>query len=384
MTRRLKILHLTASLSVGGGERMILELAKHTNKTQFETYVCAVGQFHDQTLITEFQELGSIFHIIPNRDFYNLARLQAIAAYIREKEIDLIQTHLIDADIMGAIIGKWLRIPVITTLQNDHQNYQRQRRDRHILARIMGRYAATHLVAVSEQIRRSFIKEWRIPADRISTIHNSIHLNRFLPIAPGTPVGTPLTITNIASLSPQKAQDLLLEAAKIVLTEMPDVSFMIVGRGRLEQILKEKAHALGIADHIQFTGLRHDIPDILARSDIFVLSSLWEGLPVSGVEAMAAARAVVLTDVGGNRELIPTEQHGRIVPPNDVPALAHALLQLLRDEPTRIAMGQVARAHVEQTFSIKTCIEQYETLYLTIWQQYYGHILPAIASGEAT
>ena len=239
----------------------------------------------------------------------------------------------------------------------------------------MSRYGTTHLVAVSEQIRSLFIEEWHTPPKRISTVRNGIVLDRFLSIAPGTPANSPLTITNIASLTPQKAQHLLLDAAKIVLAEMPNVRFMIVGKGareQEEQALKAQAQALGIAHNVIFTGLRHDIPDILAQSDIFVLSSLWEGLPISAVEAMAAARPVVLTDVGGNRELVESGRHGLIVPPGDAVALAQGLLDVLGDESARLRMGRAARTQVKQTFSIEAFIQQYENVYSAVWQQYHG------------
>ncbi len=375
--RPLKIMHLIASLSLGGGERLVLELAQHTNRDLFTSYVCAIGQFSKQTLLPKFQELGNAFYIVPSHKFYNLEMFRAIMAHIREQQIDVLHTHLIDADIVGGFLGRFLKIPVITTLHNAPQNYNHQRKDRRILAQLAARYATTHLVAVSEHIRHLFIQEWHTPPDRISSIRNGIVLDRFLSIAPGTTAVTPLTITNIASLTPQKAQHLLLEAAKIVLTEMPSVNFIIVGIGELKQALEAQAQALGISDRVTFTGLRHDIPDILAQSDIFVLSSLWEGLPVSAIEAMAAARAVVLTDVGGNHELVESGRYGLIVPSNDVPALAQSLLQLLRDEPARLSMGQAARTQVQQAFSMETFMRQYETVYLTVWQQYHRQIIPA-------
>jgi glycosyltransferase involved in cell wall biosynthesis len=370
MNRPLNILHLTASLFVGGGERLVLELAQHTNRENCKPTVCAFGQFGPKSLLAEFQKLGPSFHLIPSTTLYSPFMVRAVWQHIRDRQIDVIHTHLVDADIVGSIVGRLAGVPVITTLHNAPENYARQRVDRRTLARLAAQYITIHLVAVSQEIRQQFIEQWHVSPERITAIRNSIVLNRFLDIALGTTNNDRLTVTNIASLNPQKAQHLLLEAAKIVLTQMPEVEFMIVGRGKLEQSLKEQAQALGIADRISFTGLRHDIPNVLAQSDIFVLSSLWEGLPVSALEAMGAARPVVLTDVGGNHELVESGIHGLLVPPGDAPALAQALLTLLRDKPRRLDMGRAARAQVQQKFSMDMFAHQYEDTYHAVWQKY--------------
>jgi glycosyltransferase involved in cell wall biosynthesis len=109
-----------------------------------------------------------------------------------------------------------------------------------------------------------------------------------------------------------------------------------------------------------------DIAGVLARSDIFVLSSLWEGLPLVAVEAMAAARPVVLSDVGGNRDLIDHGVQGLLVPPGDAAALAAALLELLADNPRLQAMGLAGRERVRHDFALETMARRYEDLYTLI------------------
>ena len=383
MNRPLNILHLTASLFVGGGERLVLDLAQHTHREICKPYVCAFGQFGARSLLEEFQKLGPRFHLIPSTSLYSPLMVRAVGQHIRDKQIDVVHTHLVDADIVGSIAGRLADVPVLTTLHNAPENYAWQRIDRRVLARVAAQYITTHLVAVSQEIRQQFIEQWHVSPGRITAIRNSIVLDRFLEIAPGTTNEGRLTVTNIASLNPQKAQHLLLEAAKIVLTQMPEVDFLIVGRGKLEQSLKEQAQALGIADHVNFTGLRYDIPNVLAQSDVFVLSSLWEGLPVSALEAMGAARPVVLTNVGGNHELVEPGIQGLIVPPDDVPALAQALLSLLRDRSKRLDMGRAARAQVQQEFSMDTFARQYEETYHTVWQNYHRQSADLRAVREA-
>lgn len=367
MKKPIAILHLIDSLSVGGAERLILGLAERIDRERFQFHLCCLGSQRGNALQESFERLDIPVHVLGSRNFYNLRAPLAVARYIRQHQIDIVHTHLTYADVVGRVVGRAMNRPVVSTLQNVPRNYDRDRRDRSWLERQSARFLATKLIGVSPTIRELFIREWGIPASRIEMFYNAVPMEQYVQL-PAQPSGTadagPL-ITNIGRLSPQKAQDLLLDAAKLVLKQRPDARFMIVGQGRLEQALKEQAVRLGIAERVLFTGLRHDIPAALGESDVFVLSSLWEGLPLTAVEAMAAARPVVLTDVGGNRDLVEDGVHGLIVPPNDVPALAQAILQLLND-PQRLEIGLAGRARVRHDFNIDTIARQHEQLYTSL------------------
>ena len=374
MTSQLKVLCLTASTHIGGAERLILDLANQINSTRFETHICVLESFshnasfrQNASFLPDIQRTGLPVYVIGTKRSFSLTNFIAIFRYIRQHQINIIHTHLTDANMIGHIVGRLSGCRVISTLHNEPPK-DNQKRSYKLgwLERITARYLANHLVAVSNRVRTMHIKEWHIPEEKISTIYNGIDMQEYLKIPEDAGQNNPDTefvITNVAKLSVQKAQHLLLEAAKLVLEQKPNVRFMIVGRGPLEQQLKEQAEALGIAGRVTFTGLRRDIPAILSQSDIFVLSSLWEGLPISALEAMAAARAVVLTDVGGNSELVEHGTNGLIVPPGDVPALANTLLSLINDSSYRLSLGKAARSHVQREFNIDFAAKQYETLY---------------------
>ncbi|HEX6287609.1 MAG TPA: glycosyltransferase family 4 protein [Herpetosiphonaceae bacterium] len=372
MTQRIKVLHLCASLSVGGAERFLLDLAQRFDRERFEIHICCLNVLRNNALQDDFERLGLPLYIIGTKRLYDLRSILAVARYVHRHQIDIIHTQLTNADIVGRIVGRALGRPIISTLQNEPHDYHRFRWIHRWLNRVTARYFATRLIAVSNRLREQFIRAWHIPEDRIHTIYNAVPMEAYLAIPEGRPDRAdhdgPI-ITNIGRLSTQKAQHHLLDAARLVLDRRPDVRFMIVGQGRLDQPLKEQAQRLGIAERVTFTGLRHDIPAILAQTDIFTLPSLWEGLPLTGIEAMASARPVVLTDVGGNRELVESGVHGMIVPPGDVHALADALLELLNDEPRRLAMGRAARQRVRHEFDITTIAAQYEALYQAMWSK---------------
>ncbi len=371
MSRPLRILHLTASLYTGGAERLILGLARQLNRAEFDVHLCAIGRFGQDSMLHDFQRLERPIHLIPIQRFYDPRILVALVQYVRHHQIDLIHTHLLYADILGRLLGQLLRLPVVSTLQNDPLDNRHTRLDKRWLNRLTARFTTTHLVAVSNQIRQRFIEAWQVKAERISTIYNAVQMQPFLAIpvlTPAVPTTSPLTITTIGRLEAQKGQHLLLTAAQQVLAQFANVRFLFVGQGALDEQLQAQAAQLGIADRVEFVGLRRDIPAILAQSDIFVLPSLWEGLPLAAIEAMAAARPVVLTDVGGNRELITHEQEGILIPPNDSTALTAALLGLLHSPEKRQKLGEQARAHARQHFHIDIITRQYEALYRALCQ----------------
>jgi glycosyltransferase involved in cell wall biosynthesis len=356
MNRKIRILHIIDSLSVGGAEQLLVGLANRIDAQAFDTYICCLGVIDGNVLESDLVGLSAPPYVVNSRRLYNPRLITEVARYITTHNIDIVHTQLTHADIVGRIAGRLAKRPVISTLQNEPQDYERQRFDRR------------WLVGVSQRICDLFVQDWHIPAERVCTIYNAVPMEQYLSIPETSALGAAdgPVITNIGRLTEQKAQHIFLAAARLVLDQRPDARFMIVGRGHLEQPLREQAQSLGIAERVAFTGVRRDIPNVLAESDVFVLSSFWEGLPLTAVEAMAAARPVVLTDVGGNRELVDSGTNGLIVPPDDVPALAQALLELLNDESRRLGMGLAARKRVQHDFSIDTIVDQYESLYRSL------------------
>jgi glycosyltransferase involved in cell wall biosynthesis len=171
-------------------------------------------------------------------------------------------------------------------------------------------------------------------------------------------------VTNVARLVPQKGQTYLVEAAAQVVATRPDVRFALVGDGPLRGELMELAGKYGIADKIVFTGILADVPRVLAASDVFVLSSLWEGMPLSLLEAMAAGCPAVATDVGGVAEVLDHGAVGLMVPPSDPAALAQAIGECLDDPQRARRRASAAQAFAEQNYGMETMIRRWEKVYL--------------------
>lgn len=171
-------------------------------------------------------------------------------------------------------------------------------------------------------------------------------------------------VTLVGRLVEQKAPERFVDAAAEVLRRRDDVTFLVVGEGPLRPELEERASGTGAGERIRFTGVRADARDLIALSDLLVFTSVWEGLSIAALEAMAAGVPVVATDVSGMRELLGTGA-GRIVAEPDPGAFAHAIEELLADEDTRVAMGRRGRALVDERYSVQAMAAGYAEVYRT-------------------
>jgi glycosyltransferase involved in cell wall biosynthesis len=221
------------------------------------------------------------------------------------------------------------------------------------------------IMAVSHEVEARYAEELSVPRRKLVVIPNAIAVPEAIPAPdpalrerlldgrPGFLVLTP------ARFEEQKGHADLLAAA----AEVPDATFVLAGDGPLRMEMEAMAHRLGVADRCVFLGHRDDVPALLAVADLFVLPSHFEGLPVSVLEAMAAARPVLATGVGGTDEAVVDGETGLLVPPRNPPALA-AAIRRMRVEPElarRLATG--GRARVQGTFSLEATARLVEGVY---------------------
>jgi len=207
-----------------------------------------------------------------------------------------------------------------------------------------------------------------VPDWRIVNIANGIDFSQFAPREGGAEQARTRArrvITTVANLRPGKGHDVLLKAAARVVRRVPDVQFQIVGDGPRRQELEQQASALRITAQVSFLGHRHDVPAVLAQSDIFAFPSFMEASPNAVIEAMAAGLPIVATRVGGIPEVIEHEQSGLLVPPGDDRALAAGILRLIERPELAAQVGDAARATVEGRFSFDRMVDEFQQLFDT-------------------
>jgi glycosyltransferase involved in cell wall biosynthesis len=224
--------------------------------------------------------------------------------------------------------------------------------------------AYRRIIAVSEEVRRRYVQELGVPDRRLAVVHNAIRVPPAGPrprelrasLLDGRPDRLVLTP---ARLHPQKGHTFLIAAA----AKTPGATFVFAGDGPLRQELEAQAREQRVGDRCVFLGERTDIPELLAAADLVVLPSLFEGLPVSVLEAMAAERPVIATAIGGTDEAITTDVTGLLVPPRDPAALAAAIGRLLSDTALAQRLARAGRARVERSFSVEATVREVMRIY---------------------
>jgi glycosyltransferase involved in cell wall biosynthesis len=217
-------------------------------------------------------------------------------------------------------------------------------------------------IASSDAIRNLLIQDG-VTADQVVTVHEGIDVDRAASIDPTNvheafwlPHGAPV-IGNVAALVAHKGQRHLIDAMPLVIREVPDARLVILGEGELRLQLESQVKHLHLEKHVVLPGFRADVLSLIKSVDLFVMCSETEGLGTSLLDAMAAGKACIGTRVGGIPEVIDDQRTGLLVPPHDPPALASAIVRLLRDDTLRTQMGEAGLARVNAQFSLETMVE---------------------------
>jgi glycosyltransferase involved in cell wall biosynthesis len=269
------------------------------------------------------------------------------------------------------------RVPVI--LETPHLREQWRKgwfKSRFVVDRFVGRFV-DHYIAVSEANARYLSEEKGLPSKKIVVIHNGCDLARFVPShrAPAglkTSLGfhehDPVLVV-LARLEPQKGHRTLLQSLQSVRREFPQVRLVCLGDGCLREELESQVRDLGLEDSVRFLGYQQNVLDWLSLATVTVLPSLWEGLPLSAIESLAAGCPVVATAVDGTPEVVVDGKTGLTVPPNDPELLAGAICRLLRNPELRERLVEAGRRWVMEHFSQERQVRQTQELYLSAWEQ---------------
>ena len=226
-------------------------------------------------------------------------------------------------------------------------------------------------VAASDAIRRILVSDG-VPEDRVVTVHEGIDVDH---VAAAPPVNVRETfwlphqapvIGNVAALVPHKGHRYLIEAAQFVVQQVPDARFIILGEGELRQHLTRLIREHALEKHVLLPGFRTDVLGCIKGFDLFVMSSVTEGLGTSVLDAMACERAVVATHAGGLPEIVDDGMTGVLVPPRDAHALANAIVRLLDDAALRTRLAAAGSARVRERFTVERMVAETAVAYARV------------------
>jgi glycosyltransferase involved in cell wall biosynthesis len=226
-------------------------------------------------------------------------------------------------------------------------------------------------IAASEAIRKMLVADG-VDADRTVTVHEGIDVDHVLAAPPVNvheafflPHGAPV-VGNVAALVPHKGQQYLIDAAHLVVQQLPDARFVILGEGELREHLEKQVHEHHLEKHVWLPGFRTDVLGCIKGFDLFVMSSVTEGLGTSLLDAMAASRPIVATTAGGIPEIVADGVTGLLVPPRDHGALAAAIVRMLKDDAARRRLGDAGFARVNDRFTVERMVENTANVYSRI------------------
>jgi glycosyltransferase involved in cell wall biosynthesis len=366
--RPIRVLFVLTSPVRGGVEEVALGLLQRLDRAEFEPAVAAPA-----SLLEAFGPALASARVpvlaVQVEDPRRVGELRRLAAFMRRLRPDVVNPHLFRSTLVAAPLARALGIPVVETYHGREGWRQGRSRGAFLPDRLVGRLL-DRAIAVSEAAREFLIRVKRYPADRVVVVPNGRDLAAFRPgrARPavrkelGLDTGAPV-VGVVGRLEAQKGHVHLLAAWLAVRREFPDARLLVVGEGSERAALEARARASGLADSVLFLGFRTDVPRLLDAVDVLALPSLYEGMPLTAIEASAMARPVVATAVDGTPEVVRDGVTGLLVPPADPPALAQAIGRLLRDPDRAAEMGRRGRAWVLDRFDVDAHVRATAAVY---------------------
>ncbi len=360
------VVHMIGSLTTGGTERALVNYLLAADRRDFRHTLVCLGSRGELAPVVEAAG-------IPVREFrirhrHLLISIPRLVRWLRRERVAIIHTHMYWAALWGRLAGILAGVPVMVNTVHGPEYWKNH--GQVLQERFLNRWTSRHIAVARDGLEIRLRRE-RVRPDRILLIPNGVsiparscdgELARLARAEFGVPVGTPI-IGTVGRLVIEKGYEHLLEALKLARAEVPDLRWLAVGDGHLLPALTARAAALGLDGAVIWAGLRHDVESLLPAMDLWVMSSIEEGLPVALLEAMAAGCPIVATRIGGIPDAVDDGREALLVPVADPAALAQAIVQLLRAPERAHSLGDAARARVTTEYSVESVARRIEAVY---------------------
>jgi L-malate glycosyltransferase len=379
--RRIQLVKFLTAFGVGGTEKQVANLTQRMDRRAFDVSFACMSRWGE--MIEEIEgKQGLAISEYPLESLYEpnaFRQMWRFAKALRRNHTQIVHSYNFYANVFSLPAAKLAGVPVTVASIRDMGVYMSPAKLR---AQKLVCCLADRIVVNAGAIR-DWLLEQGYDASKIVVIRNGVDTSRFGARSDGAslrremdiPAAAPLVVL-LARLNPSKGIECFFEAAAQVRERHPDAYFLAVGEcfkrnaeGEVvvdtayRQQLQDKAVSLGLGDRVRFTGLRKDVPQVLAAAAISVLPSISEGISNTLLESMAAGVPVVATRVGGTPEVIDDGKHGLLVPVNDPRSLADAISRVLSDHALAAHLGANGRRRVGEEFSFEAVVRKTEDLY---------------------
>jgi glycosyltransferase involved in cell wall biosynthesis len=370
-------LHIDTARTWRGGQNQVLVTVLGLRALGHRTLLVA---HPDGQLRQRAQEGLDLITLAPKTEM-DLGAAWRLSRLIKRVNPDVIHAHDPHGVAMAALALSMSTQPVKPPLVAS------RRVDFHLRASSLSRWKYRQVdcfICASEAIRVMLVGDG-IPDERTVTVHEGIDLGRVAAAPPANlheelflPHGAPI-VGNVAALVPHKGQRHFIEAAALVIRQVPDARFVIAGEGELRPSLERQIKDHRLEKHVLLAGFRPDILSLHKAFDIFVMSSITEGLGTSLLDAMAAAKPIVATSTGGIPEVVANDVTGYLVPPRDHDAMAKAIVKLLKNAELRQQMGTAGLGRAQECFSAERMVEKTVAVYRKLGGSGHREVGPAQA-----
>jgi glycosyltransferase involved in cell wall biosynthesis len=364
--KKIKVVHIVPMLSPGGAERVAVHILRGLNRQRYEPVVISLMGRMGCDLDRLLDEAGVEVRYLGKHLGFDYRMYSRVYRALRDCRPDIVHTHL---QVLRYVFPCLVLLKRASALHTVHNLADREIEPG---MRWLQRYALEHgviPVAVAEEVAFSLVRIYGIPKCRV--IPNCIPTDSYA--HPKTPRSEwraregfrddNVLFVCVARFAPQKNHALLLKAFAEGPAADRKAHLVLIGDGILRKSLETQAKSLGVTGQVHFLGLRSDIPEVLGAMDVFVLSSDYEGNPLSVMEAMASGLPIVSTAAGGVPDLFESGKEGLIVQPGDVQGLSNSMASLLGNREARQSLGMAAARRARENFDVSTMVEAYEELY---------------------
>ena len=371
---KINLLYVITKLELGGAQKHLLDLITHLDKRRYNIFLitCAEGLLIQDALSIEGLTLKcSSFLERPINPLKDVLALIEIYRFIKTSKIDIVHTHSSKAGILGRLAAKLAKTRLILhTVHgwsfNNHQSFFC--RNFYICLERFCAQFTDKLIVVSRHDKQKGLENHIGDEDRYILIRYGINSLEFglkdQDIKKDLGINNnDLVVGMVSCLKPQKSPLDFIKLACLIYQNLPHIKFVLVGDGILRPEIERLIYKLNLEKQIILTGWRRDIPRILSIFDVFVLTSLWEGLPLSVLEAMASAKPVVVTHTGGISEVISEAKTGFLVQIHHINKMAEKIISLLKDENLRKQIGQNAKDSLDSDYRVESMVGYTDNLY---------------------
>ncbi|GAB3535569.1 glycosyltransferase [Pontibacter brevis] len=343
---------------------LLPETLKYHDQDQFEFHYIYFLPWKDQ-VVKPIERNGGKVTCLPAKNNIGISlKVPELVSYIRRHNIKLVHCHLAWAGIAGRVAAKLAGVPVVYTEHNNFSSY-------HILTKLMSRLTlplSDLTIAVSADAEEASKKV--VPEDKLCLVLNGVDTVAFQRGASAADLrqrlGIPkdhVVVATVAVFRKQKRLDLFVKVASGIAARHEKVSFVLIGDGPERAEVEAQAKQAGLQDRIFFEGLQHNVKPYFDMTDIYLMTSDYEGLPIALLEAMSMACAPVATSVGGIPEVVEDGVSGLLSPAGDVASLQEQVEALIQDKERRLEIASNARKRIEQHFSMRKMVQELEDVY---------------------